>query len=116
MLCWVRREDWGAGEGAEEVWKRVKSVPCSFREDMGLFAGLRGERGLQYGAGGEQHQDGLWGLRFLRTVCGGDGAGSSSVGSDLRQVREPLHEEFKLMDKVWAPRTSVPWDNIPAEA
>ena len=55
---------------------------------------------------------GLW---FLRTVYGGDGAGSGSVGSELRQVREPLHEEFKL-DKVWAPQKSIPWDNIPAEA
>lgn len=62
---------------------------------------------------GEQYQDGLWGLWFLRTVYGGDGLGSGSVGSELRQVREPLHEEFKLMEKVWAPRKSVLWDNIP---
>lgn len=68
------------------------------------------------GDGGEQYQDRLWGLWFLRTVYGGDGAGSGSVGSELKQVREPLHEEFKLMDKVCAPQKSVSWDNIPAEA
>ena len=91
-------------------------APCSFWEDRGLSAGLRGGRCLQWAVQGEQYQDGLWGLWFLRTVYGGDGLGSGSVGSELRQVRELLQEEFKLMEKVWAPRKSVLWDNIPAEA
>lgn len=91
----------------------MKVAPCSFREDRELSAGLRGGRHLQWVVRGEQYQDGLWGLWFLRTVYGGDWLGSGSVGSELRQVREPLHEEFKLMEKVWAPRKSVLWDNIP---
>lgn len=79
-----------------------------FREDRGCLQDSE-VRGICSGGWGRAvsgqalgtlvPEDSLWwGMGRLR-LC----------RSELRQVREPLHEEFKLMDKVCAPQKSVSW-------
>lgn len=77
------------------------------REKTGLSSGLRGERHLQWGEGRAVSGQALGTLVPGDSLWWGRGRLSGSVGSELKQVREPLHEEFKLMDKVCAPQKSV---------